>query len=182
MTKQQRAAANIVVCDNEDPIRAEEDQIQARIRERAFEISLERSHAGREIDDWLLAESEVVMSPPVEVAERDGSIIVRMLAAGVDPQNLTIMATRDRILIKADFRHDHESDAQIHACEFRSTMLFRTVYFPHPIDARSLHAQITDGMLRITARIEGSAVEEPAPKKPIRKAAAPAKSARRSRP
>ena len=168
MSKRQRVG-KVVLCDNEEPITSEKDGVQARIRDRAFEISLNRGHAGREIDDWLSAESDVIMSPPVEVAEKGGAFIVRMPAPGVASKELTIMASRDGLLIKGDFRHDHEPGAEIHLCEFKSLMLFRSVDFPGPVDIRSLSVELDDGMLRITARREGSAHEEPK-KKPARKA------------
>jgi HSP20 family molecular chaperone IbpA len=172
MSKRLRNVGNVVVCPSEEPIAHEKNEVQARIRQRAFEISLNRGHAGREIDDWLSAESEVIMSPPVEIAEKDGTFILRMAAPGIDPAELTILTTRNRLLVKADFRHDHESGAAIHSCEFKSLTLFRSIDFPGPIDVRSLGSELDDGMLRVTARRQGMA-EAPAPKKkPARKAAA----------
>src|ERR1043166_1132070 len=102
MSKRQRVTGSVVLCDDEKPIAAEVDEVQSRIRQRAFEISLDRNHAGREVDDWHTAESEVIVSPPVEVAQRDGEFIIRIAASGVDSRNLTILATRDRLLVKSD--------------------------------------------------------------------------------
>jgi HSP20 family molecular chaperone IbpA len=151
------------------------DHVQSRIRQRAFELSLNRNHAGREVDDWLTAESEVIVSPPVEVAEKAGEYIVRMAAPGIDPKHLTVIATREQVLVKADFRHDHEPDAQIHSCEFKSTMLFRGILFPEPIELRTLKTDLTDGMLRITARREGIVVAAAKSPKPLKKTSAVAK-------
>jgi HSP20 family molecular chaperone IbpA len=173
MSKRQVVSGNVVLCDNEQPIVTEVDEVQSRIRQRAFEISLTRSHAKREIDDWLVAESEVIVSPPVEVAEKKGLFIISIAAPGIDAENLTVMATRDQILVKADFRHNHEPEAQIHSCDFRSTMMFRSVRLPEPIDLRSLKTKLTDGVLRITAQREG-AVEAPKTR-PARKASSAAK-------
>jgi HSP20 family molecular chaperone IbpA len=177
MSKRQRAIGNVVLCENEQPLTGETDVVQERIRARAFEISLKRGHAGREVDDWLTAESDVIMSPPVEVAEKGGALIVRMPAAGVDPKELTIMATRDRLLVKADFRHDHEPDAEIHSCEFKSIMLFRSIPLPKPIDLAGLGIRLDDGILRITARCEGAKSVAVMPKPARKKVAAKKKKA-----
>src|SRR5437660_4447250 len=142
MSKRQRVAGNVVVCDDEQTIAKEMDEVQSKIRQRAFEISLDRNHAGREVDDWLAAESEVIVSPPVEVAQKDGEFIIVMAVPGIDLHNLTILATRDQILVKSNFRHDHEPDAEIHSCEFKSVMMLRSVRFPQAIDVRSLKTEL----------------------------------------
>jgi HSP20 family molecular chaperone IbpA len=175
MSKRQRVTGNVVLCDDNESITTETDQVQSRIRRRAFELSLNRGHAGREVDDWLTAESEVIVSPPVEVAEKAGEFIVRMAAPGIDPKHLIVLATREQVLVKSDFRHDHEPDAQIHSCEFKSTLLFRAIPFPEPIELKSVKTELNDGMLRITARREGIASTAAKPPKPAKKTSAVAK-------
>src|SRR5215831_12081756 len=173
MSKRQRVAGSLVLCDDDQTIKVEVDEVQKKIRQRAFEISKSRNHVAREVDDWLAAESEVVVSPPVEVAQRGDEFIIRMPAAGIDPEHLTIMATSERILVKADFRHEHEEDAAIHICEFKSTMLFRSLRFPEIVDLRSLKTEVKDGLLRITALREGASASVKTG--PPRKAAVAAK-------
>ncbi len=164
MSKRQRSTSNVVLCDNEEPISSALDEVRNRIRERAFQISLNGNHAGREMDDWLSAESEVMISPPVEIAEKDDLLVVTLPAAGIDKKDLKVFATRDRILVKADLRHDHEPEAQIHICEFRSKTLFRPIRLPIAIDLGTISTQIDEGMLRITARREGK-TEAPKPRR-----------------
>jgi len=60
MKKQPRSAGKLVVCENSEPISVETQQIEDRIRQRAFEISQIRGHSGREMDDWLCAETEII--------------------------------------------------------------------------------------------------------------------------
>src|SRR5579884_1926704 len=97
MSKRQQGNGNIVLCDDEQPIVSEMDDVQAKIRQRAFEISLNRNHAGREINDWLAAEAEVIVSPPAELAQKGDEFIVRMAASGIDANGLTIMETRNQL-------------------------------------------------------------------------------------
>ena len=60
MKRATKSAVKLVVLENDDRISAETEEIQNRIRERAFQLSQEREHAGREMDDWLTAESEII--------------------------------------------------------------------------------------------------------------------------
>src|SRR5689334_22996009 len=67
MKRATKSAAKLVVVKNNDPISEETEQLQGRIRDRAYQLSRERGHAGREVDDWLTAESEIVSVPPAEL-------------------------------------------------------------------------------------------------------------------
>ena len=73
MKRETKFPARLVVLNSDDPISAETEEIQSRIRERAYELSKERGHAGREVDDWLTAESEIISVPPVELSCRESS-------------------------------------------------------------------------------------------------------------
>ena len=46
MKRETKFPARLVVLDSNDPISAETEEIQSRIRERAYELSQERGHAG----------------------------------------------------------------------------------------------------------------------------------------
>ena len=54
MKRATKFPARLVVLQSNDPISAETEEIQSRIRERAYELSRERGHAGREVDDKLI--------------------------------------------------------------------------------------------------------------------------------
>lgn len=163
MKRQSKSAGKLVFLDNGDPISAETEQIQNRIRERAYEISQMRGHAGREMDDWLSAESDVISVPPMDMVEKDRVFQVQMAAPGIDAADLNVMASPEQVLVKCDSRHTHEKEAGIlHVCDFKSATLFRSFRFPEAIDVQSLKIDFQDGMLRIIATKEGST---PAPRK-----------------
>jgi HSP20 family molecular chaperone IbpA len=169
VSRSQGIVENVVLCDDPQVISAETEQIQRRIRERAYQISVSRGHAGREMDDWLTAESEIISVPPMEIAEKDDTCLVQLAAGGIGPVELTIMATTDQALVKGEFQHSHEPDATIHLCDFRSSMLFRTFRFPSPINLATLKTQFDDGVIRITAVKEGAALPKKAAAKKGRK-------------
>ena len=158
MKRQVKSVGNVVFLENNDPISAETEQIQSRIRQRAYELSQERGHAGREVDDWCSAESEIISVPPVEVVEKNGEYHVQLAVAGIRPEAVTVMASIDQMLVKCDSRHDHDPDAgTIHVCDFKSATVFRSIRFPHPIDPKSVETELRDGILHVVAAREGVA-------------------------
>ena len=158
MKKATKSAAKLMVLDNDDVISAETQEIQDRIRERAYELSLRRGHSGRAVDDWLTAESEIISVPPAELIEKDGTFHVRLAIVGIDLENVRVMTTSDQMLVRGDYRRARETDEEtVHLCDFKSATLFRTVRFPQPIDVNSLVVEFGDGVLRVTAKKAGAA-------------------------
>ena len=176
--KKHKATGTLVLLENNDAIAAQTEEIQSRIRERAYEISKMRGHPGREMEDWLSAESDIISVPPMDIVETDGTFKVQIAAPGVDPANVQIMTSSDQMLVKCYPKHTHEADTEIlHLCDFKSATLFRAFRFPRSIDVGSLDIDLADGVLRITAAKEGlSEARRPAPRKrPAARKAAPAK-------
>jgi len=160
MKRNPKSAGRFVVLGNNDSIAAETVEIENRIRQRAFEISQSRGHAGRELEDWLSAESEIISIPPLELTEKNGAYTVQLALAGIDAGDVQVHATPDQVLIKAEYQHDHHEDiGTIHQCEFKSATLFRNVRFPNPVDADNVQVEFQDGLLRITAPLEGAKFE-----------------------
>src|SRR5579862_7695395 len=51
MKRATKPATKLMVLENDDLISSETEQLQERIRARAFELSQQRGHSGRETDD-----------------------------------------------------------------------------------------------------------------------------------
>jgi HSP20 family molecular chaperone IbpA len=170
-------AARLVVLDNNDPILAETEAVQRRIRQRAFELSQARPADAHELYDWIAAESEVISVPPVELLERNGMFEVKFAVAGVDPDDVNVMVTPDQILLKSHFAHEHEANVgKVHFCDFKSATVFRSISLPQRIDVKTVKVDFEKGIVHVTASKE---VVEPARKK---RATAPRKApARKSR-
>jgi HSP20 family protein len=132
---------------------AEMERTAAAIRERAFDYYQRRGAAsGRDLDDWLLAEREVIWTPCAEMTENDEEVILRVDAAGLDVRNLRVTATPNAILIRADAGHHHdESDGKVCFCEF-GEKLFRQFELPSAIDVDRVSATLEKGMLQIVAK------------------------------
>ena len=152
MKRAAKSAGKIVVLENDGPISMETEQIQARIRERAYELSQQRGHSGRELDDWVTAESEIVSVPPAEMIEKDGVIQMRFALPGIEPADLNIMATPGQMLLKCESHHDHQAEGgTVHLCDFKAATVFRSVRFPEAIDVNSIATEFGDGILQVRA-------------------------------
>jgi HSP20 family molecular chaperone IbpA len=135
-----------------DAILQDVDAVQQKVKARAHELFRERGGEwGRALDDWLTAERECVWRPPVELSERDGSMMLEMAAAGVDGAQLDIRLTPQEVVITAPMRHVHDdTKGTVHVCEFKRGSLFRSVRFPHPVDPSRARAEFQNGLLRLS--------------------------------
>jgi HSP20 family molecular chaperone IbpA len=181
MKRAPKLAAKVVVLENSDPIAAETEAIQGRIRQRAFELSQTRPPDAHALYDWVMAESEVISVPPAELTERDGKFELRLSAAGLNPDNLSVMISPNQILFKSEYSHQHDSgNGLVHFCDFKSATVFRSVDLPQAIDVNTVKVDSADGMILVTASKEGAAEVRPRRTAPGRKA--PAKKRRAKTP
>jgi HSP20 family molecular chaperone IbpA len=172
MKRATKSAAKLVVLENNDRISVETEEIQNRIRERAFQLSQERGHAGREMDDWLTAESEIICVPPADLTEKDGMFHVRLAIVGLNLQDMSVMASPEQMLVRGHYSQDHHSDGgTVHLCDFKSATVFRSIRFPQRIDVKSIDVEYQEGILQVTAAKHG-ARQGPAGRARTRKTAA----------
>ena len=147
--------ADVVPVKKATSIFDEAEEMRERIMRRAHEIfSGNGGIVGRELDDWLQAERELVWTPAVEVVEKDNSFRIEIAVPGVDPRDLDIEVTPEDILIKADVRHQHdEKNGEVHICEFAHGSLFRSIRLPRKIDADKVKAEFKNGLLTLNAPV-----------------------------
>jgi len=131
------------------------NKMHDRIMKRAFEIFDGNGHAfGKDIDDWLQAERELVWKPAIELQEKDNEIRLQIATPGVDPKDIDIEVTPEDILVKAETRHENKEDkGEVHVCELTSGNMFRSVHLPKKIDPDKVKAEFKNGMLSLTADI-----------------------------
>lgn len=131
------------------------NHLQDRIMKRAFEIFDHNGHVfGKDLDNWLQAEAELVWKPSIELEEKDGRFQLQIATPGVDPKDIDIEVTPDHVLVKAEGRHEHKEDkGEVHICEFTSGNMFRSVQLPKKIDPDKVKAEFKNGVLTLTADI-----------------------------
>jgi HSP20 family protein len=139
----------------------EVNSLHERIMKRAFQIFDGNGQIlGRDLEDWLQAERELVWKPAIELEEKDQEFHLQIAVPGVDPKDIDIEVTPEGILVKAETHHEHkEEKGKVHVCEFTSGNMFRSVRLPKKIDPDKVKAEFKNGMLSLTAEIakEGQA-------------------------
>ena len=129
-------------------------EVQNRVMRRAYEIFSENGVFGRDFENWLRAERELVWKPAVELCERDGAFRVEIAVPGVEANDIEIEVTPDDILVRANISHEHrEEKGTVHICEFETGRMFRTIHLPKKIDPDRVKAEFKNGMLNLTAEI-----------------------------
>lgn len=130
-------------------------KMQERIMQRAYDIFRGNGGLlGKELDDWLQAERELVWKPAIELEEKDNEFKLRIAVPGVDPKDINIEATPEEILVKAEVQHERkEEKGEVHVCEFASGNLFRSIHLPKRIDADKVKAEFKNGLLTLGAPI-----------------------------
>jgi HSP20 family molecular chaperone IbpA len=129
------------------------DRLFDRIRQRAFSVYEERGHrTGRDIEDWLAAEREMLWSPPVELIENGTEFRVRVAAPAFEASEIHVMALPDAIVVAAVSRHKHEkSSGEVCISELGSRALYRRLDLPSPIDVDKTSATLERGVLHLVA-------------------------------
>lgn len=100
-------------------------------------------------------------TPPVEVAEKDGTITVKMVVPGVEKDQLDVSLVDDVLRVRGETRKEtkesDEKDKSYHRQEIRYGAFERAVRLPSEVDAGKATAALKNGVLTITAPKSASA-------------------------
>ena len=135
------------------------DQIQKmeeRVMRRAHDIFRGSGSAfGKDLDNWLAAEGELIWKPAIELKEKDNAFELKIDVAGVDPKDLKVEVTADDLLVKAETQSEQkkEEKGEVHVSEFHAGSLFRSVHFPKKVNPDKVKAELKNGLLTLTAAI-----------------------------
>ncbi len=131
---------------------AEMERVADAIRRRAFDHFLGRGGVfGKDLDDWLRAERELIWSPGAEMTENDKDVTLRVQAPGFEPGDIKITVTPDSMLIEAEASHKHEeSNGKVHFCDF-ARKLIRRFDLPEAINVDKVAATVDKGVLQVVA-------------------------------
>ena len=130
-------------------------QMEDRIMRRAFDVfSGNGGVFGRDLENWLQAERDLVWKPTVELCEKGDAFRLEAAVPGVDPKNIDIEVTPEDILLRGEIAHEHkEEKGTVHICEFDSGEMFRSIHLPKRINPDKVKAEFKNGMLYLTAEI-----------------------------
>ena len=133
----------------------EVERMRDRIMRRAYDIFTSNGGLfGKDTEDWMQAERELVWRPAIELTEKDDEYRLELAAPGVDPKNIDIEVTPEDILIRADVHHEHrKEEGDVYACEFAHGNLFRSIHLTKKIDPEKVKAEFKNGLLSLNAPV-----------------------------
>jgi HSP20 family protein len=131
------------------------ERMQDRIMRKAYDIfRWNGSIVGKDLEDWLQAERELVWRPAIELQEKEDEFLLQVAAPGVNPKDIDIEVTPEDILVRADIHHEHrKEEGKTHICEFAHGNLLRSIHLPKKIDPDKVKAEFKDGMLSLKAPV-----------------------------
>ncbi|HVW84436.1 MAG TPA: Hsp20/alpha crystallin family protein [Bryobacteraceae bacterium] len=134
------------------------------VRRRAFEFFEGRGgQSGRDIEDWLRAEHEVLGWPAAELAETDADYKLEMTLPGFDAKQVEVTATPTEIAVHAEIKAEKKGgEPRILWTEFGPNNVYRRFPLPQPIDVDKTTATLDQGLLKIMASKAASAKAKPA--------------------
>lgn len=133
-----------------DPFLELAEEIQALIALRAYELFESRGFAhGYDREDWLRAQSEIVLHVPVDVTETETEVTVRADVPGLSENDLEVRVM-PRALCLTGKRHIAANLAeQTVYSERRADRIFRALDLPSEVDPDTADATLENGILEI---------------------------------
>src|SRR6266478_767188 len=126
-------------------------EINDLIARRAYELfessGFTHDHA---LEDWLLAESEILLQAPVDVTETETGFTIHADVPGFGEKDLEVRVAPRSLCItgKRQELSDQKEGTTIYS-ERRSKHIFRVVGLPSEIDPDRVNARVSDGLLEI---------------------------------
>ena len=127
------------------------NEVRDSIAKRAFEI-FEGKGAwfGRELDDWLRAESELLHPMHLELAESDSDLTVKAEVPGFNAKELEINIEPRRLTVtgKRETKDEIKKGKTVYS-ELYGNEILRVIDLPAEVDVSNVSAVLKDGILNI---------------------------------
>ena len=127
------------------------EELHNSIARRAFEIFEGKGRwPGRELDDWLRAESELIHPMHLEITESDNHLNVRAEVPGFNAKELEINIEPRRLTItgKHEAKDETKKGKTLYS-ELRASEILRVVDLPAEVDTSDVSATLKDGIMSI---------------------------------
>jgi HSP20 family protein len=88
--------------------------------------------------------------PPVEVAESDGEVTVKLQVPGVEKDQLSLTVSDDQLTVRGETRKESEEKRKnYYRQEIRYGAFQRSIPLPVEVDGAKAHAELKNGMLTV---------------------------------
>ena len=127
-------------------------EINDLIARRAYELfESGGSLHGHDRENWLRAESEILVHAPVDIRETETAVTIRMDVPGFSENDLEVRIAPLRLCITAQRPEASEQqEGKTVYSERRSRRIFRVLDLPSQIDPDLTEATLSGGILEIT--------------------------------
>lgn len=135
------------------PVFSELAQRMDAVRQRAFEMFAERGGTeGRDLDDWIAAEHEVLGWPAAELKEANGAFQVDVTLPGFAAKDVEVTATPNELIVHAASNQERKGeDEYVVWSEFGSNDVYRRFGFPRSVVVDQVTARLENGILKVMA-------------------------------
>ena len=153
LATKQASSANLIRFQDVNKLFKEmEDRFQ-QIARRAYELFDGRGRIdGHELEDWFKAESEMLQPVPVEIEDREKTLIVRADVPGFKAEELEIALEPGRLMIsgQSESKKEQKEKDKVVYSEQRATEISRSLVLPAEVATDQVEAVLKDGRLEIT--------------------------------
>lgn len=128
------------------------DRLEA-VRQKAFALFQGRGGAiGRDMDDWIAAERDVMGWPAAQLTEKQDAFEVEVTLPGFAVQEVEVTATPREIVVHAACQHEAKGEeAKVVWSEYGSNDVYRSFELPTPVNADKVTARLDSGILHVIA-------------------------------
>jgi len=92
-------------------------------------------------------------APPVDVAESENEVTVRVEVPGVNPADIGVTLTGNQLVVSGEKKETVErTGKEFHQSESRYGVFRRTVALPDEVDRDNVDAECANGVLTVTVR------------------------------
>jgi general secretion pathway protein A len=126
-------------------------EIKDSIECRAYELfESRRFEHGHDREDWLRAESEILLSVPVDITEGKTELTVHADVPGFGDKDLRVQVAPRCLCIsgKREEASEQKAEKAVYS-QRRSNQIFRLLDLPSEIDPNGVKATVRDGLLEI---------------------------------
>ena len=103
------------------------------------------------VRDFFGREEGAAVEPPVEVAESDSDVTVKMLVPGVDKDQLQVAIDEDVLTVRGETRREQEEKKKsYYHQEIQYGAFQRAVRLPAEVEGAKATADLRNGTLKIT--------------------------------
>lgn len=121
-------------------------EIQNSISRRAFEIFEANGRLlGRDLEDWLQAESELLYPVSLDISESDGALVVRGALPGFKAKDIEVKIEPSRLTIVGK-----RATEEVDSAAYVGAWMLQTVDLPVQVDAGRVTGSLKDGNLELT--------------------------------